>query len=444
MDVFNHPATKLGNLLSKGPNYVPLQWADASDQEFFRSEFQREAQKQVESPRPQQKPPLISLSPPPPSVPIQQPQQQQQERCLNISAANSASSPTPTLPTSTPPRKASTMQGAGTRQEASNIVMARSQSGGARDPPSEGWGQSQSSGLRERPVELHGAQPPSAPASVQTMVEGAVRLVTMLNFMKVELGDRKTLRSKEQWRAACAEFIGTMLFVYLGCGSVVATGMLSLGMSASRLIAIALAHGLAIAFLAGATGAISGGHLNPAVTLGFVVAGKETLLRAGLYIAAQLLGGVIGAALLKDATPKFWEGALGSHNISHGVYPSQALLMEIMLTFTLIFVIFGVAVDRRGPGVIAPIPIGFAVLVDHLVGVPYTGASMNPARSFGPAFVSGAWSNNFWIYWFGPCIGATLASALYRYVFLEPVTVLPTLAPMSSSTNNKQPNAVGK
>eukprot|EP00249_Psilotum_nudum_P030930 c44202_g1_i1 orf=188-886(+) len=145
----------------------------------------------------------------------------------------------------------------------------------------------------EHVVELHGPEHARAPGSfetapsVQTMVEGAVRLVSMLNFMKVELGDHKTLRSKEQWRAAGAEFIGTMLFVYLGCGSVVASGMLVPGMTAARLIAIAMAHGLAIAFLAGATGAISGGHLNPAVTLAFVIAGKENLLRAGLYVSAQ-------------------------------------------------------------------------------------------------------------------------------------------------------------
>ncbi|MCO5614041.1 hypothetical protein L7F22_068321 [Adiantum nelumboides] len=116
--------------------------------------------------------------------------------------------------------------------------------------------------------------------------------------------------------------------------------------------------------------------------------------------------------------------------------------MEIMLTFVLIFVIFGVAVDRRGPGVIAPLPIGFAVLVDHLVGVPYTGASMNPARSFGPAVVSGAWSKNFWIYWFGPCFGAAFASALYRFVFLEPITILPTTASSTSST--KQPTIASR
>ncbi|KAG0555497.1 hypothetical protein KC19_12G173300 [Ceratodon purpureus] len=266
-------------------------------------------------------------------------------------------------------------------------------------------------------VELHeGGALGDQPQAIQTMV----KMVTMLNFMKVELGDHKTLRSKEQWRAAAAEFIGTMLFVFLGCGSVIASGMISRDMTCSRLVVIAVAHGVAICCLAGATGAISGGHLNPAVTLAFVVAGKETLIRAGLYVVAQLLGAVIGAWLIQSCTPQYLQRGLGSHDLGRSIFDSQGCLMEIMLTFMLIFVIFGVAVDRRGPGVIAPIPIGFAVLVDHLVGVPYTGASMNPARSFGPALVSGHWGRAHIIYWFGPCFGASMASAIYRLGFLEP------------------------
>eukprot|EP00897_Mesotaenium_endlicherianum_P005573 jgi/Mesen1/5043/ME000025S04443 len=261
------------------------------------------------------------------------------------------------------------------------------------------------------------------------MVEKAVRLVSTLNFMKVELGEYKSLRSREQWRAAGAEFIATLLFVYLGCGSVVATdsvaepgdaASLGEGMTGGRLVAIAVAHGLAIAFLAGATGAISGGHINPAVTLAFVVAGKETLLRAALYVIAQLLGAVVGACLLVSSVPDTWEEfTYGSHDLGQNVSPGQGLLVEIILSVVLVFVIFGVAVDRRGPGVIAPIPIGFAVVVDHLVGVPFTGASMNPARSFRPALVTGQWGRAHYIYWLGPCLGAALAAGIYRYIFLQ-------------------------
>ncbi|GAQ81723.1 aquaporin [Klebsormidium nitens] len=239
--------------------------------------------------------------------------------------------------------------------------------------------------------------------------------------MKVELGDKNTFRSKEVWRSAGAEFVATLLFVFIGCGSVVATGMLAPGLDSARLVAIAVAHGLAIALLAGATGAISGGHINPAVTVAFVVAGKENLIRASVYIGAQLLGGIFGAALLDMCTPGHFVGGLGSHSLGHGVNAGQGLVMEVMLTFILVFTIFGVAVDRRGPGVIAPLPIGFAVLVDHLVGVPYTGtcASMNPARSFGPALVSGSFTSAHWIYWFGPCIGAALAAFVYKHIFLQ-------------------------
>ncbi|CAM6111718.1 unnamed protein product [Calypogeia fissa] len=275
-------------------------------------------------------------------------------------------------------------------------------------------------------IELHGD--PSHEVSHNPAIQTMVKMVTMLNFMKVELGETKTLRSKEQWRAAGAEFVGTFLFVYIGCGSVVATGMLYAEMTPSRLVAIALAHGLAISCLAGATGAISGGHLNPAVTLAFVVAGKENLVRAGLYAGAQIFGAIFGALFLKFSTPEYLRGNLGSQDISQYIFTSQGFLVEMILTFALVFVIFGVAVDRRGPGVIAPLPIGFVVLVDHIVGVPYTGASMNPARSFGPALVSGYFGSAHLVYWVAPCFGASMAAALYRYAFLEPAEAAAHLA----------------
>nr|QJD39011.1 major intrinsic family protein [Zygnema circumcarinatum] len=265
---------------------------------------------------------------------------------------------------------------------------------------------------------------------------------------QVELGTPKSLRSLEQWRAAAAEYIATLIFVYIfssvlsdRCLSFITfiTGIISIELSAARLLVISVAHGLAIAFLAAATGAISGGHINPAVTIAFVVAGKETLLRAALYITAQVLGAVSGAALLQSATPIAWQGSLGSHNIANGLNGGQGFLMEVILTFVLIFVIFGVAVDRRGPGVIAPLPIGFAVVVDHLVGVPFTGASMNPARSFGPAFVTSQWGKSHWIYWVAPCLGAALAASVYRFVFLQAPVVLPETAPLKKTGSGIPP-----
>ncbi|GJP79655.1 hypothetical protein CLOP_g9859 [Closterium sp. NIES-67] len=167
--------------------------------------------------------------------------------------------------------------------------------------------------------------------------------------MKVELGEYKSLKSKEQWRSIGVEFLATLLFVYLGCGSVVASGVLETELTSARLTVIALAHGLAIIFLVASTGAISGGHINPAVTLAFVVARKENIIRGSLYVAAQLLGGICGAALLGASIPAADLGQLGTHSLGHGTSVGNAFLMELMLTFTLVYVIFGVAVDRRGP-----------------------------------------------------------------------------------------------
>ncbi|CAI5517413.1 unnamed protein product, partial [Closterium sp. Naga37s-1] len=197
---------------------------------------------------------------------------------------------------------------------------------------------------------------------LHTMVEGAVRLVTMLNFMKVELGEYKSLKSKEQWRSIGVEFLATLLFVYLGCGSVVASGVLETELTPARLTVIALGHGLAITFLVASTGAISGGHINPVVTLAFVVAGKENIIRGSLYIVAQLVGGICGAALLGASIPAADLGHLGTHSLGHGTSVGNAFLMELMLTFTLVYVIFGVAVDRRGPG-----NYRILILVSHAV-----------------------------------------------------------------------------
>ena len=196
----------------------------------------------------------------------------------------------------------------------------------------------------------------------------------------------------------------------------VVTGALtSEELTSARLIAIAICHGLAIAFLVMATAHISGGHLNPAVTLGIMLSRNIRPVRGLMYIIAQLIGAVGGAFLLCLILPT--EGSLGSHALGEGISVQAGVLMEATLTFILVFVVFATAIDRRGLGQIAPLAIGFAVLVDHLVGVPLTGASMNPARSFGPALVSGEWVNH-WVYWVGPLAGGLVAASIYRWVFM--------------------------
>ena len=216
-----------------------------------------------------------------------------------------------------------------------------------------------------------------------------------------------------------AEFIATLLFIFLGAGTVVVTGgLLGEELNSARLLAIALAHGLTIALLVAATAKISGGHINPAVTFAAFITKKINLTNGISYLIAQLLGASVGALLLTIVIPQTLQGNLGAHGLGLGISAWGGLLTEIILTFVLVFVIFATALDPKGPGHLAPIAIGLVVLVDHLLGVPITGASMNPARSFGPALILGLWTGQ-WIYWVGPLAGATLAALVYQHIFLK-------------------------
>ena len=230
---------------------------------------------------------------------------------------------------------------------------------------------------------------------------------------------RREFTSLEAWRSALAEFIATLLFVFLGAGSVIVSGGLPNGdLDPARLVAIALAHGLAIAFLVYATANISGGHINPAVTFAAFLTKKISAARGLMFVAAQLGGAVIGALLLLATIPDAADTNLGAHALGPDVSVSMGLLMEIVVTFALVFVIFATAVDPSGMGNLAPLAIGLAVLVDHILAVPITGASMNPARSFGPALVAGEWGDQ-WIYWVGPLIGGVVAGLVYQFAFMN-------------------------
>ena len=227
--------------------------------------------------------------------------------------------------------------------------------------------------------------------------------------------------SVKTWRAVLAEFIATLLFVFIGAGAVVTvTGVLQFDtLDGAALTAIALAHGLAIATLVGATAKLSGGHINPAVTFAAVITGRMKLAPGVLYVAGQLLGAVVGALLLQAVLIDSIEGNLGAHALNADALSSTGagVIVEIILTFILVFTVFAVAMDPRGPANLAPIAIGLAVLIDHFVGVPLTGASMNPARSFGPALVSNTWDDH-WVYWVGPLAGGGLAGLVYYFVYL--------------------------
>jgi len=222
---------------------------------------------------------------------------------------------------------------------------------------------------------------------------------------------KREFTSREAWRSTLAEFVATLLFVFLGAGSVVVSGGLPNGdLDAARLGIIALAHGLAIALLVYATANISGGHINPAVTFAAWLTKKISTARGLMFIAAQLSGAVVGALFLLATIPDAADTNLGSHALGPDVSVSMGLLMEIIVTFALVFVIFATAVDPGGMGNLAPL--------DHLVAVPITGASMNPARSFGPALVAGEWSDH-WIYWVAPLLGGAGAGLVYQFLFIN-------------------------
>jgi aquaporin TIP len=256
--------------------------------------------------------------------------------------------------------------------------------------------------------------------------------MTQFDFSAESLGLTQDDLHERTFRAVFAEFIATLLFVFLGAGAVVmVTGALPLSGGGdvtgvitvdpgSALIAIAITHGLAIAALVAATARISGGHVNPAVTFAAVVTGRMKAGPGVLYVAAQLIGAVLGALLLDWVVTDQVAGNLGAHGINEAALQSTGagVVVEAILTFVLVFTVFAVAVDPRGPANLAPIAIGLAVLVDHFVGVPLTGASMNPARSFGPALVANEWDDQ-WVYWVGPLLGGALAGLVYYFLYLK-------------------------
>jgi MIP family channel proteins len=231
-------------------------------------------------------------------------------------------------------------------------------------------------------------------------------------------GHQEKSKIFEQYVApVLAEFVGTFVFVFIGAGSIVTNAFLH---GTVGLIGIALAHGLALSIVISALGATSGGHINPAVTIGFLITRRIIRLLGILYIVAQLVGATLAGLLLKAIFPEaVWQAAqLGTPSLAPNISPGTGILLEAILTFFLLLAVFGTAVDERAPK-IGGFGIGLTVLVDILVGGPLTGAAMNPARTFGPALAGGFWDNNF-VYWVGPIIGGVIAVLFYEYVVLRP------------------------
>lgn len=225
-------------------------------------------------------------------------------------------------------------------------------------------------------------------------------------------------------KRAFAEFIGTFWLVFGGCGSaVLAAAFPGLGIGFAG---VALAFGLTVLTMAYAIGHISGCHLNPAVSVGLVVGKRFPASELPMYVIAQVLGGIVGAGILYliasgkegfSLAGGFASNGYGAH--SPGGYTlGAAMIAEVVLTFMFLMIILG-ATDRRAPQGFAPIAIGLGLTLIHLIGIPVTNLSVNPARSTGPAVFVGGWAvEQLWMFWLAPNIGAAIAGAVYS-VFAE-------------------------
>ena len=220
-------------------------------------------------------------------------------------------------------------------------------------------------------------------------------------------------------KRCAAEFLGTFWLVFGGCGSAVLSAAFpQLGIG---FLGVALAFGLTVLTMAFAIGHISGCHLNPAVSVGLVVARRFPVKDLPAYVVAQVLGGIAGAGVLyviATGKPGFQLGGFAANGFadhSPGGYSLEACLVaEVVLTFMFLWIIIG-STDKRGmPRGFAPIPIGLGLTLIHLIGIPVTNLSVNPARSTGPAVFVGGWAiQQLWLFWLAPIAGAALAGLVY-------------------------------
>lgn len=217
-----------------------------------------------------------------------------------------------------------------------------------------------------------------------------------------------------------AEFIGTFALIFFGAGSICADQFLH-GAGGLGLFGIAAAHGLAIAIMVSALGHISGGHFNPAITIGFWVTKRVSTLDVILYWAAQLAGATAAAFLLKALIPEeTWRAvALGTPELVRDFPRLSAMVLEAVTTFFLVLTVFATAVDEKGTfHAIAGFGIGLSITLGIMVAGPFTGGALNPARAFGPALASSHWAN-WGVYWVGPLAGGFAAGLLYDSLYLK-------------------------
>eukprot|EP01018_Ginkgo_biloba_P020607 Gb_26570 [translate_table: standard] len=257
-----------------------------------------------------------------------------------------------------------------------------------------------------------------------------------MGFQRIELGrPSEVFTNGNVMKAAVAEFISTLIFVFAGEGSAMALSKISSDASSmpGGLVAVALSHALALFVAVAVAANTSGGHINPAVTFGAFIGGHISLLKAILYWNSQLMGSIMACLLLKFTSDNMTISALA---LAPGYGVGRAVVLEIVMTFGLVYTVFVAAIDpKKGSvGVIAPMCIGFMVGANILCGGVFDGASMNPARAFGPALVSWTWTHH-WVYWVGPLLGGSLAAIVYHLFLFSPQPQLPTADGPSASSS---------
>jgi aquaporin TIP len=225
------------------------------------------------------------------------------------------------------------------------------------------------------------------------------------------------------YRRSVAELVGAFALTFVGAGAVMT--------ASGNLLVVAGAHAIILAVMVSALGHISGGHFNPAVTFGFLITGRIVPLLAVMYWAAQLLGATLAALLLRwiypDAIVK--ASKLGAPSLSSQIGVAPGLVLEIVMTFFLVWVVFATAADPRGAfKSISGFAIGLTIGADILMGGPLTGAAMNPSRAFGPQLVGNVWADG-WIWYIGPLIGGGAAALAYEFLYLRPLRPVPVGPP---------------
>jgi aquaporin Z len=231
----------------------------------------------------------------------------------------------------------------------------------------------------------------------------------------------------DTWRRAFVELLGTFALVFIACGTIMALGPVA----DAGTLEVALATGLTIAVMVSAVGHISGGHFNPAITFGFLLTRRISLLLGLVYIVVQLAGGVLAALLLRWIFPAVNRDVtnMGAPAKNAAIDLGPALVIEALLTFFLVWVVFAMTADPRSTySAIAGLAIGFVIVFGTLFAYTLTGAAMNPARAFGPELVANAWSD-WWIWYVGPMAGGAIAALLYDELYLRPGAPVPVGPP---------------